>query len=86
MVRYDEFINFEIPSGTKAQGFYLTFVGTAKAVPFQSRRNTINSLKKELLRRKRNKANILHIVICAGIVPDPLQTLEPVARPAGPGQ
>jgi hypothetical protein len=55
MVRYDEFINFEIPSGAKAQGYYLTFVGTAKAVPFQSRRNTINSLKKELLRRKRNK-------------------------------
>ena len=26
-----------------------------------------------------------HIVVCAGIVPDPLQTLEPVATPAGPG-
>jgi electron transfer flavoprotein beta subunit len=25
-----------------------------------------------------------HIVVCAGIVPDPLQTLEPVAGPAGP--
>ena len=24
------------------------------------------------------------IVVCAGIVPDPLQTLEPVASPAGP--
>jgi len=24
------------------------------------------------------------IVVCAGIVPDPLQTLEPVALPAGP--
>ena len=29
-------------------------------------------------------ANALHIVVCAGIVPDPLQTLEPVAGPAGP--
>ncbi len=27
----------------------------------------------------------LHIVVCAGIVPDPLQALEPVATPAGPG-
>ena len=26
-----------------------------------------------------------HIVVCAGIVPDPLQTLEPVAGPTGPG-
>jgi electron transfer flavoprotein beta subunit len=25
-----------------------------------------------------------HIVVCGGIVPDPLQTLEPVAGPAGP--
>jgi electron transfer flavoprotein beta subunit len=30
-------------------------------------------------------ANLLHIVVCAGIVPDPLQTLEPVTGPAGPG-
>jgi electron transfer flavoprotein beta subunit len=27
----------------------------------------------------------LHIVVCAGIVPDPLQTLEPVNGPKGPG-
>ena len=26
-----------------------------------------------------------HIVVCAGIAPDPLQTLEPVSGPAGPG-
>jgi electron transfer flavoprotein beta subunit len=26
----------------------------------------------------------LHIVVCAGIVPDPLQTLEPVTTPTGP--
>ncbi len=25
-----------------------------------------------------------HIVVCAGIVPDPLQTLEPITGPAGP--
>ena len=25
-----------------------------------------------------------HIVVCGGIVPDPLQTLEPVAAPTGP--
>lgn len=30
-------------------------------------------------------ANPLHIVVCAGIVPDPLQTLEPVSGPTGPG-
>jgi electron transfer flavoprotein beta subunit len=24
------------------------------------------------------------IIVCAGIVPDPLQTLEPVASPTGP--
>ena len=30
-------------------------------------------------------ANVLHIVVCAGIVPDPLQTLEPVSGPNGPG-
>jgi len=29
--------------------------------------------------------NAYHIVVCAGIVPDPLQTLEPVTTPAGPG-
>jgi electron transfer flavoprotein beta subunit len=27
----------------------------------------------------------LHIVVCAGIVPDPLQTLEPITTPDGPG-
>jgi electron transfer flavoprotein beta subunit len=27
----------------------------------------------------------LHIVVCAGIVPDPLQTLEPTTGPNGPG-
>jgi electron transfer flavoprotein beta subunit len=27
----------------------------------------------------------LHIVVCAGIVPDPLQTLEPTTTPGGPG-
>jgi electron transfer flavoprotein beta subunit len=27
----------------------------------------------------------LQIVVCAGIVPDPLQTLEPIAGPNGPG-
>ena len=27
----------------------------------------------------------LHIVVCAGIVPDPLQTLEPTTSPSGPG-
>jgi len=30
-------------------------------------------------------SNAYHIVVCAGIVPDPLQTLEPVIAPAGPG-
>lgn len=28
---------------------------------------------------------LLHIVVCAGIVPDPLQTLEPTTGSAGPG-
>jgi electron transfer flavoprotein beta subunit len=27
---------------------------------------------------------VYHIVVCGGIVPDPLQTLEPVSSPAGP--
>lgn len=30
-------------------------------------------------------ARAFHIVVCAGIVPDPLQTLEPITTPAGPG-
>jgi electron transfer flavoprotein beta subunit len=30
-------------------------------------------------------SNQLHIVVCAGIVPDPLQTLDPVSTPGGPG-
>jgi electron transfer flavoprotein beta subunit len=30
-------------------------------------------------------ANAVQIVVCAGIVPDPLQTLEPITGPAGPG-
>ncbi|HTT22951.1 MAG TPA: hypothetical protein VMG82_28730 [Candidatus Sulfotelmatobacter sp.] len=29
-------------------------------------------------------SNAYHIVVCAGIVPDPLQTLEPISTPAGP--
>ena len=29
--------------------------------------------------------NSYHIVVCAGIVPDPLQTLEPITTPTGPG-
>lgn len=28
---------------------------------------------------------LVHIVVCAGIVPDPLQTLEAIATPTGPG-
>ncbi len=30
-------------------------------------------------------SNVLHIVVCAGIAPDPLQTLEPANLPNGPG-
>lgn len=30
-------------------------------------------------------SNGFHIVVCGSIVPDPLQTLEPVTTPAGPG-
>ena len=30
-------------------------------------------------------SNPFHIVVCAGIVPDPLQTLEPIETPTGPG-
>ena len=30
-------------------------------------------------------SNPPHIVVCAGIVPDPLQTLEPTTGPTGPG-
>jgi electron transfer flavoprotein beta subunit len=30
-------------------------------------------------------SNPLQIVVCAGIVPDPLQTLEPTTTPTGPG-
>ncbi|PSH04385.1 MAG: electron transfer flavoprotein subunit beta [Acidobacteria bacterium] len=30
-------------------------------------------------------ANSFHIVVCASIVPDPLQTLEPITGPTGPG-
>jgi electron transfer flavoprotein beta subunit len=30
-------------------------------------------------------ANVFHIVVCAGIAPDPLQTLEPVTGSNGPG-
>ncbi|MGZ4787158.1 MAG: electron transfer flavoprotein subunit beta/FixA family protein [Terriglobales bacterium] len=29
-------------------------------------------------------SNIFHIVVCASVVPDPLQTLEPVSGPTGP--
>jgi electron transfer flavoprotein beta subunit len=28
--------------------------------------------------------DVFHIVVCAGVVPDPLQSLEPVTGPAGP--
>jgi electron transfer flavoprotein beta subunit len=28
--------------------------------------------------------NVYHIVVCAGVVPDPLQTLEPIITPNGP--
>ncbi len=30
-------------------------------------------------------ATVLHVVVCAGVVPDPLQTLEPTTTPTGPG-
>ncbi len=30
-------------------------------------------------------SNAFHIVVCAGVVPDPLQTLEPIVTPTGPG-
>ena len=30
-------------------------------------------------------SHLFHIVVCAGIVPDPLQTLEPMTGPNGPG-
>ncbi len=35
--------------------------------------------------RKLHGNYALHIVVCAGIVPDPLQTLEPITGPNGPG-
>jgi electron transfer flavoprotein beta subunit len=38
-----------------------------------------NSLEEETM------SHALHIVVCAGIVPDPLQTLEPATGPNGPG-
>src|SRR5579863_2658935 len=31
------------------------------------------------------EAMFFHIIVCAGIVPDPLQTLEPTTTPTGPG-
>src|SRR5579863_5722411 len=31
------------------------------------------------------EAMFFHIIVCAGIVPDPLQTLEPITGPNGPG-
>jgi electron transfer flavoprotein beta subunit len=34
---------------------------------------------------KKRMTHVLHIVVCAGIVPDPLQTLEPITTPTGPG-
>ena len=30
-------------------------------------------------------SNGYHIVVCAGIIPDPLQTLEPITNASGPG-
>lgn len=30
-------------------------------------------------------SNSYHVVVCAGIIPDPLQTLEPITTPTGPG-
>ena len=30
-------------------------------------------------------SNAYHIVVCAGVVPDPLQTLEPITTATGPG-
>jgi electron transfer flavoprotein beta subunit len=36
-------------------------------------------------KKERIMANGLHIVVCAGMVPDPLQTLEPTTGPTGPG-
>ncbi len=29
-------------------------------------------------------SDFYHIVVCAGLIPDPLQTLEPISSPAGP--
>jgi len=37
------------------------------------------------MRRIEIMSQAFHIVVCAGIVPDPLQTLEPTTTPAGPG-
>ena len=37
------------------------------------------------LKTEEDMPTALHIVVCAGIVPDPLQTLEPTAGPNGPG-
>jgi electron transfer flavoprotein beta subunit len=45
----------------------------------------LESLNKTTNKEALQMANVLHIVVCAGIVPDPLQTLEPVTGPAGPG-
>jgi electron transfer flavoprotein beta subunit len=37
------------------------------------------------LHNERVMSNGYHIVVCGSLVPDPLQTLEPVAGPTGPG-
>jgi electron transfer flavoprotein beta subunit len=39
----------------------------------------------EALSTREQMATSFHIVVCAGMAPDPLQTLEPVEGPKGPG-
>jgi electron transfer flavoprotein beta subunit len=41
--------------------------------------------KNSSIQRTLRMSTQLHIIVCAGIVPDPLQTLEPVTTPSGPG-
>ena len=62
------------------------YVLKARTLPL-SPRHPVNAGEVDnlTLETRSQKLMQLHIVVCAGIVPDPLQTLEPVMGPNGPG-
>jgi electron transfer flavoprotein beta subunit len=56
----------------------------ASLIKYAKEQQKVKRAEGEGCRKKGNMTTAYQVVVCAGIVPDPLQTLEPITGPQGP--